>query len=88
MKWIKIVTLSAWLLISSAALTRWWFMNPEYFFPLPATVWEWLGNLYGTRCCEEQADLELLVGFVAAFITVSLVTLAGVTLYRRASGAR
>jgi len=77
------ILIGLWTIIATIALARWWLVNPESFPTLPEPLWEWLSKIYGATCCEEQADLEILVSLSLSFIVISLLTIFVVFLWHR-----
>jgi hypothetical protein len=77
------ILIALWTIIATFVLARWWLINPDLFPTLPETLWERLSDAYGATCCEEQADLELLVSLSLSFVVVLSFTLLVLFLWRR-----
>jgi hypothetical protein len=56
----------------SLFLTRLWLSNPDTGLSLPASWWQWMDGIYGSRNAEEIADLEFLVGFMIALLVLAV----------------
>lgn len=66
--------LALWLVVSTIGLTLLWIRDPSLWAPIPQWVWEQVNRHVEIRCCEEAADVEYLVVFTAAAMTVVLAT--------------
>jgi len=70
------------MIFATASLALWWLVNPDMYPTFPEPFWEWLGHIYAVTCCEEQANLELLVRLSLSFFVVSLLTFIVIFLWR------
>ena len=86
-KGYRYTLIGVWVVLATASLALWWLKNPDMYPTFPASFWEWLGQLYGATCCEEQADLELLVRLSLSFLVVSLSTFIVLVLWHRIQSA-
>jgi hypothetical protein len=86
-KGYRYLFIGVWLIFATASLALWWLKNPDMYPTFPTPFWEWLGQLYGATCCEEQADLELLVRLSLSLLVVSLLTFIVLVLWRRIQSA-
>ena len=86
-KILRISFTGLWIVVASVLLTRWWLTSPSSaFIPnFPEAFWLWLSKLGGVEGAEGMADLTILVGFILSLIIVSLLTLLGLFLWRRAN---
>ena len=80
---LRYLMIGFWVLFATAGLALWWLKNPEMYPVFPESFWEGLSQFYGVTCCEEQADLELLVRLTLSFLVVSLSTFVIIILWRR-----
>lgn len=63
-----------WILAATCLLTNWSMSHSGYFLPIPESIWAFFDRLYGATCCEDQANVEVLVKMVVFFILVSFIT--------------
>ena len=79
----RYILLGAWLVVMTGMLALWWLEHPDTYPSFPDRFWEWLGQLYGAACCDEQADLELLLRLSLSFVVVSFLTFFALFFWRR-----
>jgi len=72
-----------WIVFATASLALWWLKNPNMYPAFPEPFWEWVDQIYGVACCEEQADLELLVRLSLSFLVISSLTFIILYLWHR-----
>ena len=73
----------AWIIFATLALGRLWLVFPQTFPPLPQSVWALFERWASPECCEEAADLEVLVVLITAVLVVIAATSLGWLIWRR-----
>ena len=68
------IFLLVWIAVASWSLSRWWLGTQGNVINLPASVWNWLADLYGVTNAEQGADLEGVVGLSGSLVFVTLLT--------------
>ncbi|EHK66421.1 hypothetical protein [Achromobacter arsenitoxydans] len=63
-----------WLIMSSLGLTLYWIRDTSAWAPIPQWVWKQVNQRVEVRCCEHAADVEYLVVFTAAALTMVVAT--------------
>jgi hypothetical protein len=68
-KKLKFIWGVIWLIFCSVAFAVIWLRTPAlWFINLPKSVWEKLATYSGASCCEDTANLEVLVGLGFGFL--------------------
>lgn len=74
-RFTKGVLIFLWVIIFSIVFAAIWLRTPSlWFINLPEPVWSVLTNTFGASCCENVADVNVLVGLLFGLL-FSLVSL-------------
>lgn len=82
-KAIRTSLFGLWILLASAALTRWWMVSPSSAFipDFPQAFWVWLIKLLNAH--DNKTMVVIWVGLCLSSIIVTLLTLCTCYVWRR-----
>ena len=71
-----------WWLGASLLLHRWMLQHPQWFPPIPESVWNFFDNAWAGTCCDDTANVEAVVSALVALALVGLCTVAAFAVVR------
>lgn len=77
-KAFRYLLVAIWLVMFPIAFAAVWLRTPSlWFINLPESAWHLLARMFGASCCENGADMEVIVGLAFGLVfAVALLALA------------